>query len=132
MKFVQRSRNPIPASMASTFTGSVQLDAVLPATDGVMINTVTFAPSARTYWHSHESGQILQVVSGYGWVCTEGEVPQRLAQGDTVWVPAGEHHWHGAGTDSFITHTAVSLGATAWGEEVTDEQYRAAGVSAVN
>ena len=30
-----------------------------PATDGVTINNVFFAPGARTFWHHHERGQIL-------------------------------------------------------------------------
>ncbi len=129
MRVVQASREPNLPSKASRFTGSAVSDGVLPTTDGVTINNVTFAPCSRTYWHHHESGQILQVLTGYGWVCTEGEAPQRLAPGDTVWVPAGERHWHGAGADTYLTHTAISLGATIWGDEVTEEQYRSATVS---
>src|SRR6185312_8021804 len=48
----------------STFTGNVWADPVMPATDGVTINTVFFAPGGRTYWHAHERGQILHVTAG--------------------------------------------------------------------
>jgi quercetin dioxygenase-like cupin family protein len=102
----------------ATFTGEVWADPVLPATDGNTIATVFFAPGARTFWHRHERGQILQVLAGQGLVCTDGETPQPLRAGDTVWVPPGERHWHGAAPGSFMTHTAISLGTTEWAEEV--------------
>jgi quercetin dioxygenase-like cupin family protein len=103
---------------AATVTGEAWFDPVLPATDGTTITTVFFAPAARTYWHSHENGQILQVLAGHGLVCTDGEEPRAIGAGDTVWVPPGERHWHGAAPDSFLTHTAISLGTTRWAEEV--------------
>ncbi|MFG1927202.1 cupin domain-containing protein [Cryptosporangium sp. NPDC048952] len=104
-------------------TGSAWFDPVLPATDGTVITTVFFAPGARTFWHTHEHGQILQVLSGRGLICSDGGTPQVLAVGDTVWVPAGERHWHGAAPDSFLSHTAISLGTTSWAEEVSETDY---------
>jgi quercetin dioxygenase-like cupin family protein len=109
----------------SQFTGEVIGDLVLPSTDGVVINTVTFAPGARTYWHSHDRGQILVVLTGYGLICSEGEPPAPLRPGDWVWVPAGERHWHGAAPGTFMTHTAISLGPTSWSDEVTQDEYTA-------
>lgn len=108
---------------ASQFTGDALGDSILPATDGIIINQVSFSPGSRTHWHEHESGQILLVVSGYGLICSEGESPRTLRPGDWVWIPAGERHWHGAGPDSYLTHTAISLGATRWSREVTAEEY---------
>lgn len=110
---------------SSRFTGQAVGDAVLPTTDGVTINSVTFAPGARTHWHTHEHGQLLFVVTGYGAICTSGEVPRPLCAGDTVWIPPGERHWHGAASTSFMTHTAVSFGATKWAHEVSDDEYSA-------
>lgn len=101
-----------------TFEGSVWSDSVLPATDGVTINAVFFAPGSRTYWHHHENGQILQVTAGQGWVCRDGDEPVALSAGDVVWVPPRERHWHGACADSYLVHTATSLGATVWAEPV--------------
>ena len=103
----------------ATVTGEAWFDPVLPATDGTTITTVFFAPGARTFWHTHENGQILQVLAGRGLICTDGSPPREIAAGDTVWVPPGERHWHGAAPGSFMTHTAISLGATRWAEEVT-------------
>lgn len=104
-------------------TGEAWFDPVLPATDGTTVTTVFFAPGARTYWHSHEHGQILQVLAGRGLICAAGGKPRVIGTGDTVWVPAGERHWHGAAPDSFLTHTAISLGTTRWAEEVSDTDY---------
>ena len=111
---------------ASNFTGQASGDGILPATDGVIINTVTFEPGARTHWHAHERGQILFVQAGYGLICTAGEPPERIRTGDWIWIPAGERHWHGAAPDSFLTHTAISLGSTVWSDEVTAAEYATA------
>lgn len=115
----------VPPGKASRFTGGASGDSVLPATDGVIINTVTFEPGARTHWHQHEHGQILRVDAGYGLICTAGEAPERIRPGDWIWIPPGETHWHGAGPDSFLVHTAISLGATVWADEVTAAEYEA-------
>jgi quercetin dioxygenase-like cupin family protein len=106
-----------------TFTGEVWADPVLPATDGVTINTVFFPPKARTFWHHHERGQILHVLAGGGLICSHGENPRPLRPGDVVWVPPGERHWHGASPDSFLIHLAVSLGTTEWAQEVAEAEY---------
>ncbi|SDM65698.1 Cupin domain protein [Actinacidiphila guanduensis] len=118
-----RSRQlPDSARKSDTFTGTVWADPVLPATDGVVINTVFFAPGARTFWHHHEHGQILHVLAGSGLVCSDGGPAEPLRPGDVVWVPPGERHWHGAGSGSYLVHLAISLGTTVWAEEVAGAQ----------
>ena len=109
----------------SQFTGAVYPYLTMAATDGVTINTVTFTPCARTFWHHHEKGQILIVLAGRGLIQAEGGPVRVLRAGDTVWAPPGERHWHGGSGDAFMTHTAISLGATVWGEEVSDEEFAA-------
>jgi quercetin dioxygenase-like cupin family protein len=108
----------------SQFTGNAYPYLTMAATDGVTINTVDFTPGARTFWHHHQDGQILQVLAGRGLVQSEGGPVVVLRAGDTVWVPPGERHWHGAAPDSFMVHTAISLGQTHWAEPVTDEAYQ--------
>lgn len=108
---------------SSTFTGTVWADPVMPATDGVTINNVFFTPGARTHWHSHEQGQILHVTAGSGWVCVAGGEPQVIRAGDVVWIGAHERHWHGANPDSYMIHTATSIGKTEWQEEVAQSDY---------
>lgn len=106
-----------------TFTGTVWADPVMPATDGVSVNNVFFTPGARTHWHAHGQGQVLQVTAGQGWICVAGGEPQPIRAGDTVWIGPNERHWHGAAADSYMIHTATSLGATGWQEAVSDADY---------
>jgi quercetin dioxygenase-like cupin family protein len=117
--FHGRTEGAVSENRSSTFTGTVWADPVMPTTDGVTINNVFFAPGARTYWHSHAQGQILHVTAGSGWVCLEGEEPRVIRMGDFVWIGPKEKHWHGAGADSFMAHTATSVGTTSWQEEVS-------------
>ncbi len=124
---VFRGRAGAPSEKRSgTFTGVVWADPVMPSTDKVSINNVSFTPGARTYWHSHEQGQILQVTSGSGFVCVAGGEPQAIRSGDVVWIGPNERHWHGAASDSYMVHTATSLGVTTWQEELLEEEYRKA------
>lgn len=112
------------ATLGPTFTGSVYPLATAPPSDGVSINVINFAPAARTFWHRHEGGQVLVVLAGAGCIQSEGEPVRAIRAGDTVWVPPQERHWHGAGPESYVVHTAVSLGRTEWGTAVTDAEYR--------
>jgi quercetin dioxygenase-like cupin family protein len=105
------------------FTGPAFPYLTMPSTDGVAINTVDFAPGARTFWHSHENGQILQVLAGRGLVGAQDGPVHMIRTGDTVWSPPGESHWHGAAPDSYLVHTAISLGVTTWADAVTDVEY---------
>jgi len=122
MRIVHGRAERVASEQRATVTGEAWFDQVLPATDGTTVATVFFSPGARTYWHSHENGQLLQVLAGRGLICTAGEQPQVIQAGDTVWVPPGERHWHGAAPDSFMTHTAISLGETRWAEEVAADE----------
>jgi quercetin dioxygenase-like cupin family protein len=122
---IHRGRETGAASerRSSTFTGTVWADTVLAATDGVMINSVLFEPGGRTYWHRHERGQVLHVTSGQGRICTRGGTPETIDVGDTVHISPGQEHWHGASSETYVVHLAVSLGETEWLDEVTDDEY---------
>lgn len=121
-----RADNATITQRTDTFTGQVWGDPVLTNTDGVTINSVHFAPCSRTFWHRHERGQILEVTSGEGWVATRDGGVRRIRKGDTIWTPPGEDHWHGSDDESFLVHTAISLGTTEWLEEVGAGEYRTA------
>ena len=82
-----------------------------------------FEPAGRTYWHSHDDGQVLFVQHGRGMVASRDGDHHELTAGDTVYAAPGEVHWHGAAQDSFMVHTAVSLGTTRWLDEVSDDEY---------
>ena len=61
--------------------------------------------------------------SGQGMVVALDGAKHVVRAGDIVWAPPGEVHWHGAAPDAFLSHTAVSLGLTSWGEEVDEAHY---------
>lgn len=126
MRVIKGRSGNATARGTNNFTGEVWTDGVLLDDPELKVNTVIFTPCARTYWHYHEGGQILQVFRGRGFVCAEGGDPVELVEGDVVWTPPGERHWHGGGKDSLMGHTAFSLGATVWLEEVSDADYDAA------
>ena len=99
------------------FTGDVSLDPVAELTvSPVWVNSVRFPNGAVTHWHSHEGGQVLQVVSGEGWYQERGGQQRDLRPGDTVVTAAGVEHWHGAAENANLVHVAISSGETRWGE----------------
>lgn len=111
--------------LGPTFTGGVFPLASAKPDPGVAVNVIDFAPSARTYWHHHERGQVLVVLAGSGLVQSRGGAVHRMRAGDTVWVPPGEEHWHGGGPESSVVHAAISLGRTQWDREVSEQEYGA-------
>ena len=145
-KSAQESQGPIPgadavivtkagsqatvAGSADNFSGAVQVDMrfqrPLPARTGGGI--VTFAPGARTAWHSHPLGQTLIVTEGRGLVQHWGGPVQQIGSGDIVWIPPGVTHWHGASEASRMAHVAIAEAqdgqSVAWTEQVSDAQYR--------
>lgn len=111
------------------FTGRVVVDPLYPATaqTGATTGLVTFAPGARTAWHTHPAGQLLIVQSGKGWVQQDGQARQVINPGDVIWIPANTRHWHGATANNGMSHIAVSYMKDGqnviWKEQVTDKQY---------
>jgi quercetin dioxygenase-like cupin family protein len=109
----------------SQFTGTAYPHLTM-SQDGVTINTVTFTPGARTHWHAHEDGQIIQVIAGRGLVGLRDGSCHVVCAGDTIWTPPNEPHWHGAASDAYLTHVAISLGTTHWAEAVDEHLYATA------
>jgi 4-carboxymuconolactone decarboxylase len=90
---------------------------------------VTFEAGARTAWHTHPLGQLLIVTAGTGRVQRWGDPIDEIRQGDVVWIPPGQKHWHGAAPNSSMTHIAIveqlDGQSVDWMEKVTDAQYGA-------
>jgi quercetin dioxygenase-like cupin family protein len=107
---------------AATFTGEVWRDSRL-RDKAIIVNDVFFAPTARTHWHRHEHGQVLIVTHGFGLVHVKGEPSSPIGPSDMVYFPAGEEHWHGAGPETYLVHTAISLGETDWMDPVSADEY---------
>ncbi|MFC0386003.1 (R)-mandelonitrile lyase [Muricoccus vinaceus] len=111
------------------FSGHVVVDLLTPGSVQTPASSgqVSFAPRARTAWHTHPAGQMLIVTAGKGWVHQEGQPRQEITPGDVVWIPAGVRHWHGATSTTAMTHIAVTYvvdGKNAdWMELVTEQDY---------
>jgi len=114
---------------AHWFTGKVTMSPVIeaPAPARVRAALVTFAPAARTHWHTHPLGQTIHILSGQGRAQREGGPVITICPGDTVWFAPGERHWHGAGPNGQMTHLAFQEAengtAVTWAEPVTDTQF---------
>ncbi len=117
---------------ADYFTGTVRIDSPFQGTEPAKVGgaTVTFEPGARTAWHSHPLGQTLIVTSGSGLVQEWGSTAREIRPGDIVWIPAGVKHWHGAASETAMSHIAIAEAQDGkvvdWLEHVTEEQYSSA------
>ena len=115
---------------SSNFRGEVSVGERFRGTGGARLGgaAVTFAPGARTRWHSHPLGQLLIVTEGRGWTQIEGQAVRDLKPGDVVWTPPGEKHWHGGTRTSGLTHVAVAEelegAAVVWLDHVEDAAFR--------
>ena len=91
------------------FTGTVWQDPIVdaPAPARLRSARVSFEPGARTAWHTHPLGQTLHVVSGTGRAQVWGGPVRELRSGDTIWIPPGEKHWHGASPAHSMVHIAM-------------------------
>ena len=129
MRIIRAGSKSTVRASSEYFTGTVWQDPIIEAPDPARVRAlkVAFEPSARTAWHTHPLGQTLYVVNGIGLIGLRNKAPIPIKAGDTVWIPPGEEHWHGASTTNSMTHIAIQEnlnGSVAkWLEKVSDEQY---------
>lgn len=131
IQIMRSGSQPSRQGPAQNFTESVRVDSLFHATAPARASgsLVTFEPGARTAWHSHPLGQILIVTAGAGRMQRWGDPVEEIHQGDVVWIPPGQKHWHGAAPNSSMAHIAIVelLGGKTvdWKEKVSDAQYGA-------
>jgi 4-carboxymuconolactone decarboxylase len=132
IRIMRGGSQPSRQGPAENFTGSVRVDPLFQANAPARASgsLVTFEPGARTAWHTHPLGQTLIVMAGTGRVQRWGDPVDEIRQGDVVWIPPGQKHWHGATPDSSMAHIAIIEAldgkAVEWMEKVSDTQYGAA------
>ena len=128
-------RQPYPLgekiSPNPNFTGEVWLAPLSEHRElNVPMFNVTFAPGCRNSWHSHKGGQILIATAGIGYYQEKGQPARRLFPGDIVEITPDVEHWHGAASDSWFAHIAITTNpqnnAAVWLSPVSDEQYHEA------
>jgi 4-carboxymuconolactone decarboxylase len=131
IRITRSGSQPSRPGPADNFTGSVRVDSSFQANAPARMSgaRVAFEPGARTAWHTHPLGQILIVTTGTGRVQRWGDPIDEIRQGDVVWIPPGQKHWHGAAPNSSMAHIAIAEqldGKTVeWMEKVSDAQYGA-------
>lgn len=132
MPITVTTMQPTRRGPADYFAGDVLVQPVIQSPEPAALNgsIVTFAPGARTAWHTHPKGQTLHVLSGEGLVQEEGGPARLMRAGDTVWIPEGVRHWHGATAERSMVHMAiqgvVDGSAVDWAEQVSQDDYAAA------
>lgn len=129
MRICRATGTGVPAS-SEWITGEAHIEefATPEGPSRTQVDSVHFAPGARTRWHRHPVGQTLVVTQGSGLVQRLGGPVETVRSGDTVRIEAGEWHWHGATPDSSMTHVAIEElpidGPTAeFAQPVTDAEY---------
>jgi quercetin dioxygenase-like cupin family protein len=132
MKVMRPESLPANPGSADYFTGIVRIAPLVQGEEPscMTCGCVTFDPSARSAWHTHPKGQILIVTEGVGFVQEWGTPIQIIKKGDVIWTPADVKHWHGASSESSLTHIAIQETLNGknihWLEKVSDEHYSAA------
>ena len=130
MQIIKSGSRPTTKASSEYFTGNVWQDPIIEADEPARVRAlrVSFEPEARTAWHTHPLGQTLHVISGVGLIGLRNEAPQLIKAGDTVWIPPGEEHWHGASATNSMTHIAIQEaldGSVAdWLDKVSDDEYQ--------
>jgi len=84
----------------------------------------SFEPGARTYWHSHDNGQLLLVEDGRMRTQKKGGAVKELGKGESDYTGPNVVHWHGAVPGQTLIQINVGFGGgTKWLNEVTDAEY---------
>jgi quercetin dioxygenase-like cupin family protein len=125
-----KSARPTTKGPGERFTGDVYATMIVTPADslGLSAGIIRFTPGARTNWHVHQTGQTLHILEGVALIGTRAGQTIRARAGESVLIPPGEDHWHGATPDTLMSHLAMvatTVAGTTWLESVTDEQYRA-------
>lgn len=129
MEIKKSGSQPSIKGSVDWFTGTVRIEPLFeaPAPGRVRGARVTFAPGARTAWHTHPLGQILIITKGRGRAQRAGGPIEELRPGDVVWFSPDEKHWHGATPASAMTHLAIQEAVAGevvhWMEQVSEEEY---------
>jgi 4-carboxymuconolactone decarboxylase len=124
------SQPPRPGPV-DNFSGGARIDSSFGTSAPARMSggRVVFERGARTAWHTHPLGQLLIVTAGTGRVQRWGDPIDEIRQGDVVWIPPGQKHWHGAAPNTSMTHIAIleqlEGKAVDWMEKVSDAQYGA-------
>ena len=112
-----------------SFTGVVWQDPIIeaPAPARIRSGRVSSSPAHAPPGTRIRSGRRCMSFPGSGGCRRKAGRSARSRPGDTVWIPPGEKHWHGAGPNTGMVHIAMQEALDGkhveWMEYVTDEEY---------
>jgi len=95
-------------------------------TKAYSIGRRVFAAGAHNAtWHAHTAGQLVFGEAGRGRMQIQGQPIRELAVGESVFIPGGSFHWHGASASENFTMVFITMGEskTSQGEPVGEGDY---------
>jgi quercetin dioxygenase-like cupin family protein len=120
---------PKGKKVTATFTGTVWVHPLVAkdSTFNLVVGSVTFEPGARSFWHTHQAGQILLITDGVGYTQEKGKPIRVIRKGEVITCMPNIEHWHGASPTNAMTHISLNpnadRGVVTWLQPVTDAQY---------
>jgi quercetin dioxygenase-like cupin family protein len=108
VKIIRTNEKNLAHSKDKLFTDEVVRGALVSAQDSndFIMGFVDFPIGVRNKFHTHSSDQILIITEGEGIVATKEE-EWVVSAGDIVIIPADLIHWHGANSESSMSHIAI-------------------------
>ena len=108
MRVIKASEIRMEKSNTNFCTGEIMRQILLSANESndYLMGIHTFPKGVRNKFHAHNGEQILIITAGEGIVATEDQ-QWNVSAGDIIIVPAGLKHWHGANTESDLSHIAI-------------------------
>jgi 4-carboxymuconolactone decarboxylase len=114
---------PAPNPGAARFTGK-QTMLESGGSETLRVARGRFEAGTRSYWHSHDNGQLIFVQEGRGRVQRRGEALKEIGVHESDYTGPTIVHWHGAAPDQHAVFATVAFGgATQWLDEVPEAQY---------
>ena len=109
MKVVKMNEVAKEPNASPLFTGKdVTHQPLVSESKDFRMAIVNFGKGVRNKVHTHSGDQILIITAGNGIVATETE-EKTVTVGDVVLFPAGEKHWHGATSDTELSHITIQI-----------------------
>ena len=73
-----------------------------------IVSSIKYYAATPWCWHIHEDGQLLYVVSGYGFYQEENEKVKKIKKGDIIYTKPGVKSWHGSTQDDDLVIITIS------------------------
>ncbi len=126
---------PLGQDVSARFVGTVHRSDLIPAENAAQLpatNVISFDAGSHSGWHVHGAMTVIGI-AGTGLYQEYGKAPVLVRPGDTVQIPAGVSHFHGATKDSdfqqfvvYDAHWKPAEGSAPHTGKLTDAEYQRA------